>query len=259
MIMKFYKYHGTANDFVMIDNRLGDVNLSSMQVAKLCNRRTGIGADGLILLQNHDRFDFQMIYYNADGSESTMCGNGGRCIVAFAQQLEIVKKEACFLAIDGVHHATIYEDKRVALEMISVEEVNIVNDDYVLDTGSPHYVQFCTNLEDLDVFTDGSAIRNSSMFMKEGINVNFVEVKDDILHIRTYERGVEDETWSCGTGVVACSIAYAKKQNLSGHLEVIISTKGGELKVKFNISNDVASNVWLIGPAICVYEGDVEL
>ena len=258
MNIKFFKYHGTANDFVMIDNRSKEVSLSKDQVSKICDRRTGVGADGLILLQNHKDFDFEMIYYNADGREGTMCGNGGRCIVAFAKQLGIINESTSFIAIDGAHNALIDKNNRISLEMIHVEKVILFNEDYVLDTGSPHYVQFCSNLKHKNVFVDGSSIRNSDRFIKEGINVNFVEVIEDVLHIRTFERGVEEETWSCGTGVVASSIAYAKKNNLTGSQEINISTKGGNLSVTFD-NQDSVTNIWLIGPAICVFEGELKV
>ncbi|MDU8887330.1 diaminopimelate epimerase [Yeosuana sp. MJ-SS3] len=257
MMHTFYKYQGTGNDFVIIDNRqdIFDKNNTKL-IKRLCDRRFGIGADGLILLENHNSADFKMVYYNADGNESTMCGNGGRCIVAFAKYLGIVKAEATFEAVDGLHKAII-EDGLVKLQMHNVQGIQM-NDDFVfLDTGSPHHVQFQENLKHLDIKTEGSTIRFSNLYKKEGVNVNFVEAIDtDNYSVRTYERGVEDETLSCGTGVTAVAIAMHYIGETEKNL-ITLLTPGGSLKVSFDENKGAYNNVWLIGPAEFVYKGEV--
>ncbi|RYZ47436.1 MAG: diaminopimelate epimerase, partial [Chitinophagaceae bacterium] len=204
----FFKYQGTGNDFIIFDNRDGNLTLSREQVALLCNRRFGIGADGLMLLNTHPDFDFEMKYYNADGGESTMCGNGGRCLVKFAADCGILREEYRFLAIDGEHLARIASNGNVALKMNDVASVQNGDDHFVLNTGSPHYVSQVKNVMALDVVKQGRAVRYSNAFAKEGINVNFVEKTGNAegIIVRTYERGVEDETFSCGTGVTAAAI-----------------------------------------------------
>lgn len=255
--MKFYKYQGTGNDFIMIDNREQKFSSSAHLVQKLCDRRFGIGADGLILLENSNEHDFKMVYFNSDGNPSTMCGNGGRCIVAFAKQLGIISNKATFEAIDGVHCAKIENDE-VSLEMISVNDVMKNGNDYVLNTGSPHYVAFVEqDIEEYPVYQQGFSIRNSEPFKQEGINVNFVSIKGEGIFVRTYERGVEDETLSCGTGVTAAAIATYLKTNKN---PTLIQTLGGNLKVSFEAnSNHSFTNVWLIGPATLVFEGLINI
>lgn len=260
MIHRFYKYQGTGNDFVIFDNRT--LQLPQKDVAlynKLCNRKFGIGADGLMLLQNKDGYDFEMIYFNADGSESTMCGNGARCLVAFAKKMKIIDEEARFLAVDGPHYAKISSDK-VYLQMIDVPHVReSQNGTYILDTGSPHYVQFVRELENLDVYGEGKSIRYSEEFKQQGINVNFVEEELNSIYVRTYERGVEDETLSCGTGVTASAIAFALKNDLWNEQIVSVSTKGGSLSVSFNRDKNGFHTIFLIGPAQLVFEGEIAI
>lgn len=228
------------------------------QVRFLCDRRFGIGADGLILLQNHPDFDFEMVYFNADGNESSMCGNGGRCITAFAHSLGIFDKECSFLAIDGPHDARIHKDGRVELKMTDVKSVEKGADFYVLDTGSPHYVVFVEDLDDINVPESGSLIRYSEAYRKEGINVNFVEKTEDALLVGTYERGVEDETLSCGTGVTACALVDYLHHQSNGKNSTAIKAKGGDLSVSYQASDDGGfTDIWLSGPAQAVFKGEV--
>ena len=258
MKLQFYKYQGTGNDFVMIDNRQNIFDKQNTeQIAFLCDRRFGIGADGLILLENHDALDFKMVYYNSDGNESTMCGNGGRCITAFAKYLGIIDKDIVFQAIDGLHHASI-EGEIVKLQMQDVYDVQTFKSHVFLNTGSPHHVQMESNLKELDIKTLGSKIRYGEPYNEAGSNVNFVnKISEDKFAVRTYERGVEDETLSCGTGVTAVALAMhhigKTKKNL-----LTLQTPGGNLKVSFDKQNDSYKNIWLIGPAIQVYKGEIE-
>ena len=260
MELKFYKYQGTGNDFVILDNRKGQYStLNTDQIKFLCDRRFGIGADGLMLLNNKEGYDFEMKYYNADGRESSMCGNGGRCLVKFAYHLGIHKNTYTFAAIDGAHEAEIDLDGTVSLKMRDVDQIRHVNGDYILDTGSPHYIKMVSGLDSIDVFKSGRTIRNSDLFKKEGINVNFVEqLTDDEIAVRTYERGVEDETLSCGTGVTAAAIACY--HNETGFNDVMVNTKGGKLNVEYDrVDDDSYKNIWLSGPAEKVFEGEMEL
>lgn len=260
MHLQFYKYHGTGNDFIILDNRDNRYDeLTNQQVAKICHRRFGIGADGLMMLNNKAGYDFEMIYYNADGNPSSMCGNGGRCLVKFAFDMGIHKYTYHFVAVDGDHEAEIDNHNRIRLKMTNVDSVEEHSSYTVLNTGSPHYVKFVNNVEDTDVFANGRAIRNSNHFAKEGINVNFVEsTGEDSIFVRTYERGVEDETMSCGTGVTAAALMSA--HNERGFNRVEIKTPGGHLSVEFNkISDHEFNDIWLCGPATFVYKGEIEI
>jgi len=256
----FCKYQGTGNDFVVIDNRATTylTRQDTELVNRLCDRKFGVGADGLILLQDKEGYDFEMVYFNADGSESTMCGNGGRCIVAFAKRLGIITDKATFLAIDGPHDARISEDDWVELKMKDVNDIEVGEDYAVLDTGSPHYVVFVEDVSDIDVVANGQAIRYSERFKKEGINVNFVERNDEGIIVATYERGVEDETLSCGTGVTAAAIATHLAHSPTPNANIPIESKGGNLEVKFQSNNGQFSDVWLCGPGTFVFEGILE-
>lgn len=253
----FYKYQGTGNDFVMIDNRLLQFDKTDAQhIAFLCDRRFGIGADGLILLENHTEYDFKMVYYNADGHESSMCGNGGRCIVAFAKQLEIISNKATFEAIDGLHHAII-ENDTVKLQMQNVSTIENHKSHLFLDTGSPHHVTLVEDLKSLDVKTEGSKIRYSNLYGKAGSNINFVKkISPDTFAVRTYERGVEDETLSCGTGVTAVALAMHYIGETEKNL-INLEVEGGKLQVGFDITDSNYENIWLIGPANMVFKGVV--
>jgi len=256
--LQFYKYQGAGNDFVIINNNAGNIQLSSAQIAFLCNRRFGIGADGLMLLETTPDADFRMIYYNADGNESTMCGNGGRCIASFALHQNIAAKKMKFTAIDGIHEAEIHDDKSVSLQMTNIDKIEYYDDHFELNTGSPHYVQFVTDVADADIVKAGRRIRNFNRFAPKGINVNFVERFDTFLKIRTYERGVEDETLACGTGVTAAAIASVGNQ--LGIFDIEVHALGGVLHVHFEkISEQKAIHVILKGPAEFVYEGTISI
>lgn len=271
--MKFWKYQGAGNDFVLLDQRERTwlTRQDTARIAQLCDRHFGIGADGLMLLENRPGYDFEMIYFNADGQESTMCGNGGRCIAAFAQHLGIVGEHCRFWAIDGEHEAKIGltpgpEERGVGgvrlwveLKMVDVQRVEQEGDVFVLNTGSPHYVRFVNNLERMELVKEGRAVRYSERFAKAGINVNFVSLKPDgSFDIRTYERGVEDETLACGTGVTAAAIASYLYRNLTEPwAEIPVRASGGDLAVRFQTNGDGSfSHIWLCGPATRVFEGE---
>jgi len=254
MIIEFYKYQGTGNDFIMIDDRENEFDLNdSGLISALCERRMGVGADGLILLREHDTLDFEMIYFNSDGKQSSMCGNGGRCIIAFAQLLEMINDETTFMAIDGEHKGKVTENE-IALQMQDVSEIEGVCDGLVMDTGSPHYIEMVDDLKHLNVNKEGKKIRNSEPFKKEGINVNFV-LDAAKLQVRTYERGVEAETLSCGTGTVATALAMHYANCIEENL-INVKTKGGDLTVSFEEFNGGYRNIWLIGEASMVYAGE---
>lgn len=256
MKMTFYKYQGTGNDFVMIDNRQQDFDKTNTKlVAHLCDRRFGIGADGLILLENHETYDFRMVYYNADGNESSMCGNGGRCLVAFANFLGVIKSKATFEAVDGLHHATI-ENGLVHLQMLDVKDIENHKDYMFLNTGSPHHVQIQDNLENFNIKSEGAKIRYGQPYGQKGTNVNFVsQIDDNTFKVRTYERGVEDETLSCGTGVTAVAIAM-HSLGLAHNTLIHLNVEGGKLRVSFDKKGDIYENVCLIGPAEQVFKGE---
>ncbi len=258
--LTFLKYQGAGNDFVMVDNRGGLLKGNEHTLyEKLCHRRYGIGADGLILLQEKAGYDFEMKYYNADGNESTMCGNGGRCVVMFAKELGLIQNAATFLAIDGPHQGNILPDDTVSIQMADVQTVSTDKEAYVLNTGSPHYVQQVSKVGEVDVFEKGKAVRYSATYQAQGINVNFLEVTDKKhLKVRTYERGVEDETYACGTGVTACAIATSKILGLkAGKHAFEIETLGGNLGVSYTWDGSGATDVWLTGPAVKVFEGQI--
>jgi diaminopimelate epimerase len=257
MELTFYKYQGTGNDFVMIDDRVESFDLKNLELVKsLCDRKFGIGADGLIAIRNHPNFDFEMIYFNADGSQS-MCGNGARCAVAFSSFLGIVKRKTQFLAIDGPHEAVLKNDQ-VELLMGDVKEIAIKSEDFFVNTGSPHHIRFVEKVDGYPVYEEGKSIRNDSTYAPAGTNVNFVEaIAQDEVFVRTYERGVEDETLSCGTGVTAVAIVYGTRQH-QNHIK--INTLGGKLSVKFHSNPDgTFSKIWLIGPAEQVFSGKITL
>ena len=260
MQLEFYKYQGTGNDFVMVDNRSEffpkkDIKL----IEKLCDRRFGIGGDGLILLENDSVTDFKMVYYNSDGNQSSMCGNGGRCLVAFAKKLNVIQNNTTFIATDGLHHATITDNGLVSLQMIDVTKVKI-NPEYVyMNTGSPHHVQIVEDLENYDIKGNGARIRYGDLYGKEGSNINFVkQIDKNTFSLRTYERGVEDETLSCGTGATAVAIAMnvlGKTNDSSVNLNV----QGGKLIVSFDKNDSIFTQVTLKGPAEFVFKGTIEI
>jgi diaminopimelate epimerase len=255
-MIKFYKYQGTGNDFVMIDNRQHVVLRENVSlINSLCDRRFGVGADGLILLEDSITTDFKMVYFNADGNESTMCGNGGRCIVAFAKFLKIIDNTTTFEAIDGLHAATVSEDI-VSLQMQDVVTIEDKGASVFLDTGSPHHVQFEEHISDFDIKTIGRNIRNE-VYGTEGSNVNFVKkIDDSTFRLRTYERGVEDETLACGTGATAVAIAmnYLKETKAK---DIKLNVEGGELQVSFDVNDGIFTNVFLTGKAVQVFKGEI--
>lgn len=260
MQIEFYKYQGTGNDFVMIDNRSNffpkdDVKL----IERLCDRRFGIGADGLILLENDTETDFRMVYYNSDGNQSSMCGNGGRCLVAFANQLRVIDDKTTFIATDGLHHASVNADSIVSLQMIDVNEIQKKDSYTFLNTGSPHHVQIVEDLEHYNVKENGAAIRYGELYGEKGSNINFVKkVDNDTFSLRTYERGVEDETLACGTGATAVAIAM----NAIGETDktsINLNVEGGKLVVSFDKDNDGYTNVFLTGPAKFVFKGTIDI
>lgn len=294
MTIPFFKYQATGNDFVLIDNRDNRYDgLTTAQVALLCDRRFGIGGDGLMLLSNKSGYDFDMKYFNADGREGSMCGNGGRSIAQFARHLGIITDKARFTAVDGEHVATLQEDDWVRLQMNPVHEVKQEGVHFILNTGSPHYVVLVDDVDSVNVSREGAAIRYSPTYSAEGINVNFVQVKEDGgIYVRTYERGVEDETYSCGTGVTAAALVVAaahvsagdadltggKGQSVAAHplteqqrpkgvsvqdsplTKVDIQTLGGDLSVEFNKRSDHDfEDIWLCGPAKLVFKGEISI
>jgi diaminopimelate epimerase len=258
MNIVFNKYQGAGNDFIIIDNRTDIFNPSANElINKLCNRRFGIGADGLILISKHKAADFEMKYFNSDGKIASMCGNGGRCVAHFARKWDIAGTKQKFMAFDGIHEAEV-ENNSVRLQMGNVSNYELLGGNYFINTGSPHYVVFTGDVDSVNVFEEGKKLRWSPMFAPGGTNVNFVEIVDDGLYVRTFERGVEDETLACGTGVTASAIASV----LEGHFDtnsVSVRTKGGNLRVDFEINEGKVSNIWLTGPATFVYEGNINI
>lgn len=261
MQLEFSKYQGTGNDFVLIDNRNNIISHKNTEIIeKLCHRRFGVGADGLMLLENEDGYDFRMRYFNSDGKEASMCGNGGRCIVAFAYHLGIISSETKFIAVDGEHDAKVSETEsglNVSLKMINVDAVEKGTDFFYLNTGSPHFVKLIESHKNFNTFEEGKKIRYNDRFKSEGTNVNFVSLHDKHIEVSTYERGVEDETYSCGTGVVASAISCYYKTNTK---KFDIITKGGRLNVTFdNLGRDTFNNIWLTGPATLVFKGEIDV
>lgn len=256
MIIEFYKYHGTGNDFVLIDNRSLFFDKNNIElISKICSRHTGVGADGLILLENDNHYDFKMIYFNSDGKKTSMCGNGGRCVISFAKKLNIIDDNVTFLAIDGLHEGIINDDI-IKIKMIKVSNIDEVHNGCLLDTGSPHFVKFCTSVNNINVFDSGRELRNNKEISEDGVNINFTEIIDNSsIKVRTYERGVENETLSCGTGVIASALS-AHSKGLVDSNRIKISTLGGELFVSFDFKN-VYDNIWLEGPAIEVFKGQI--
>ncbi len=258
MTVTFYKYQGTGNDFIIMDNRDGRIELTEAQVNHLCDRRFGIGADGLMLLNTLSGYDFGMKYYNADGREGSMCGNGGRCLTRFAYDMGIHKNLYHFVAVDGEHEASQGDNGWINLKMKDVSCIEDHHGDSVLDTGSPHFVKTVGDVMKMNIYEEGREIRYSKEFAEKGINVNFVESTDKGIIVRTYERGVEDETYSCGTGVTASALVFAHNDN--GFNRVEVQTKGGHLAVEFDKTGEESfQNIWLCGPAEFVFKGTVEL
>ena len=263
MNVNFFKYQGTGNDFILIDNREGVIQKKHYRYFSLwCDRHFGIGADGLILLQRAEGYDFQMKYFNSDGRESTMCGNGGRCIIQFASDLGIIQKKCSFMAIDGPHSGEVIS-RGVTLRMSDVKGLLSHSDSsFSLDTGSPHYVRLVKGVKHFDVERKGRAIRHSRAYRESGINVNFAEWQNNLLHVRTYERGVESETLSCGTGVVASALVWSfiQKWPRGKRLRLEIETTGGPLQVRFmRRGEDEWTEIDLTGPAKRVFSGQLSI
>ncbi|TVQ86794.1 MAG: diaminopimelate epimerase [Bacteroidetes bacterium] len=267
MSLQFYKYHGAGNDFIIIDEMRKknpeSETLGTEMIAALCHRKFGIGADGLMLLRPHPENDFRMIYYNSNGLEGSMCGNGGRCLVAFAKYQGYISQETDFMASDGIHKGIIWKDNGinsdVSISMQNIEYIKEMDEGLFLDTGSPHLVRFVENLEHIDVFLEGKKIRNSAVFAPGGTNVNFVEVKQNKIHIRTFERGVENETLACGTGITAAAISTHYKKLINNRERYYVNAKGGELAVSFTTADNMYRNVMLQGPVVRVFKGEIDL
>jgi diaminopimelate epimerase len=259
MKLEFYKYQGTGNDFIILDNRDNKINLTIEQISFLCDRKFGIGADGLMMLNASNHYDFDMYYVNADGKPSSMCGNGGRCLTQFAFDKGIKKEKYNFIAIDGPHEAFFNGDGWIHLKMKDVNEIQRDHGDYIVDTGSPHFVKQTSSIMEMDVYKEGREIRYSKDFEEKGINVNFVETTDeDKITVRTYERGVENETLSCGTGVTASALVFY--HNEVGFNRIEIKTLGGNLAVEFDRTEHGSfHNIWLCGPATFVFKGEIEI
>ena len=256
MKINFTKYEGNGNDFIIIDDRKEEFSEDNvLMISKLCDRKFGIGADGLILLRKHKVYDFQMIYFNSDGNESSMCGNGGRCLVSYALQLDIDLKTNSFLAIDGVHKFKVV-DNEIYLKMNDVKDIVVKNGYNFLNTGSPHVVQIVENVDEINVYEQGKKIRRQFQEMN-GVNVNFVSFNNDIIKCRTFERGVENETLSCGTGVVAVAL-YAFKKKKTSDNKIIVSTNGGSLSVSFKNDGNSFREIWLKGDINKIFDGLIE-
>lgn len=259
MQIRFQKFQGCGNDFVIIDNRKGEVKLRNQQVEILCDRHFGIGADGLMLLENAAGYDFKMVYYNSDGNISTLCGNGSRCMTRFAHNLGIVKNKAHFLAADGAHDCLVNGDE-IALHMADVSGIEERGDHFFVNTGSPHVVKWVKNLESFDVFGEGRRIRQSDLYNSQGgSNVNFIEETSKGIFIRTYERGVENETLSCGTGVTAAALVAARAGKATSPDSCRIQALGGNFVVEFKNNNGSFTDIWLKGPAEFVFSGEVSI
>ncbi|MBI1768670.1 MAG: diaminopimelate epimerase [Bacteroidetes bacterium] len=257
MKFSFQKYQATGNDFVIVDNRDAKYSFSVDQIKKICDRKFGVGADGIMLIEKHPSLDFNLVYYNADGSAS-LCGNGSRAAVRVASSLGLVNGKAKFNAYDGLHEADLLQNGNVRLKMNDVKEVKKLDKNFFINTGSPHFVQFVNEVKIFPVFEEGKKIRHSENFKPKGTNANFIELLgNNSIFVRTYERGVEDETLSCGTGVTAAALASSFHQYSS---PVTVKTLGGELSVEFNLRHDGSfTDIFLIGPAKMVFEGVLEL
>ena len=261
MWLDFYKYEATGNDFIVIDNRkqLFDIT-NNYLVQRLCNRKFGIGSDGLLILQSHNLYDFEMIYLNLDGKIGSFCGNGARCMILFAHKLHLFKNKTLFWSIDGLHQGYLKNTKNeVTIKMKDIERINYHNNDFIIDSGSPHYIKFEPDIKSIDIVKEGRKIRNDNAFKGEGINVNFVTIIDNKLHIRTYERGVEDETLSCGTGAVASSVAYSIKNRYYNDNQVKLNTLGGSLEVEFEKIDNRYQNIYLKGNVREVFNGRINI
>ena len=259
MKISFSKYNGAGNDFIVIDNRYNKLSLTKSQIFKLCNRNIGIGADGIISIESSDKTDFEILHYTSDGTLGSLCGNGSRCAVSFAYRNKIINKETRFEAFDGSHKAEIINDELIIMQMKLNSK--IIENEYGvwLDTGSPHLIVESNNTDMIDVKNAGQSIRYNDFYKEEGVNVNFVEkVSDDVFKIRTYERGVEDETKACGTGSTASAICMNYLGRTKSN-EIKMKCQGGDLNIKFINTDDEFSNISITGPAKFVFEGVIEI
>mgnify|MGYP006273841865 CR=1 FL=1 len=254
MLQKFHKYHGTGNDFVIVDDtKEGIIEFTESDIATICHRRFGVGADGLIIIRKSEEADFYMVYYNSDGKEGTMCGNGGRCAVQFAHDIGLIGEQTTFKAIDGFHEADVIQKDQINLKMQPVSEIKETPFGLFTDTGSPHLVIEVDDLHQCDVAKEGERIRRDEYFMPNGVNVNFYKVIGNVIHLRTFERGVEAETLACGTGSIATAIIAAQKKQIN-EKPITVLTQGGPLIISFE-KNEKYQNVWLKGQATKVFEG----
>ncbi len=260
MNIDFCKYQGTGNDFVMINSFKNDsFTIDSKDIATICHRRFGVGADGLILLERSAQYDFKMKYYNADGYEGSMCGNGGRCAFQYAKELGLIDSGAVFEAIDGKHEAYFVDKNLINLKMQDINKVKKTPLGLFIDTGSPHVLIPTENIENKDAYNEGKKIRYDNYFAPHGTNVNFYEVKNDAIHLKTYERGVENVTWACGTGSIAVAVGAFVEGLINYSSSIRIVSKGGVLQVSFEHKNNTYNNVWLSGPAQKVFSGSIHL
>ena len=258
MKLQLSKYHGTGNDHILVDDRSGALmDLGTSTIKKLCDRKFGIGSDGLILVRQHETADVEMVFYNPDGSQS-FCGNGSRCLMAYCESLGISKGTLSFHAIDGFHQGKV-ENGHYSIEMndVLLDGIEHIGDDIFIDTGSPHYIVFVENVDDVDLVNEAGKIRYSERFKEKGTNVNFVEMRGGSAKVRTYERGVEGETLSCGTGVTAVTLALA----VTGKVQDVchINTPGGDLKVRFSKGENTFQDIWMTGPAVHVFDAEIEI
>ena len=257
MLVNFYKYQGTGNDFVIIDLRSNNFQLTENNIKTICNRKFGIGSDGLMIMKNHNDYDFEMKFFNPDGSES-FCGNGSRCAVLYSFHHGLIQRKCTFLTNDGVHKASVKKDEIVRVSIRRPQEFNeLKNDSFEINTGSPHFIQFMSNINKLDFLTYCKSIRNNKKYKKNGININLVEERNSNLMMRTFERGVENETLSCGSGVTAAAIAFGyRKTNIN---KVHVQTPGGDLTVEFKMNKSTFSEIYLSGPSSFVYKGELNI
>ncbi len=254
MLQKFHKYHGAGNDFVLLEiSESNHIQLTSEDIATICHRRFGIGADGLITIAPSKKYDFTMTYYNSDGKEGTMCGNGGRCAVQFAYDRGIIGKKTTFSAIDGLHEAIITDKQEVNIKMQPIEAIKETPFGLFTDSGSPHLVIEVENLKELNVKQEGEKLRHDKYFAPGGVNVNFYNIRNNVIHLRTFERGVEEETLACGTGSIAAAVVAHHKKQINT-TPVKLQAQGGLLAVDFNFTGQY-KNIWLKGPAVKVFEG----
>ncbi|MEQ9064449.1 MAG: diaminopimelate epimerase [Vicingaceae bacterium] len=256
MLVDFHKYHGNGNDFILIDNRSLGLKLSSIEIKEICHRHFGIGSDGIILIENDQETDFNMVFYNPDGSQS-FCGNGSRCSLHFAFNEGIIEGHAIFRAIDGIHRGEV-KDFHTRIQISDIEEVKRFEDCFFVNTGSPHAIVFVENVDLIEIATEASRIRHDSRFAPDGTNVNFVEFTDNGIRSRVFERGVENETLSSGSGTTAQAICSHALKGLDSPISV--STRGGNLKVEFSFDgNGHYNNIWLVGEVNPVFKGTLSL